>query len=47
MTEQAKRRGLHHIGYWVDDLDVAMADAQRLLGVGPFKVLEHIDLGDF
>ena len=47
MTEQTRRRGLHHIGYWVDDLDAAMADAQRLLGVGPFKVLEHIDLGDF
>jgi hypothetical protein len=47
MTERTSQRGLHHIGYWVDDLDVAMADAQRLLGVGPFKVLEHIDLGDF
>ena len=40
-------RGLHHIGYWVDDLDAAMADAQELLGVGPFTVLEHVDLGDF
>ncbi len=47
MSEQTRRRGLHHIGYWVDDLDAAMADAQRMLGVGPFKVLEHIDLGDF
>jgi Glyoxalase/Bleomycin resistance protein/Dioxygenase superfamily len=47
MSEQTKRRGLHHIGYWVDNLDVAMADAQRLLGVGPFKVLEHIELGEF
>lgn len=47
MSEQPKRRGLHHIGYWVDNLDVAMADATRLLGVGPFKVLEHIDLGQF
>ena len=44
---QTRRRGLHHIGYWVDDLGVAIADAQRLLGVGPFKVLEHIDLGEF
>jgi hypothetical protein len=41
------QRGLHHIGYWVDDLDAAMAHATRLLGVGPFTVLEHIDLGIF
>jgi methylmalonyl-CoA/ethylmalonyl-CoA epimerase len=40
-------RGLHHIGYWVDDLPAAMAHATELLGVGPFKVLEHVDLGDF
>ena len=40
-------RGLHHIGYWTDDLDAAMAQATRLLGVGPFHVLEHVDLGDF
>ena len=40
-------RGLHHIGYWVDDLDAAMAHASELLGVGPFTVLEHVDLGDF
>ena len=40
-------RGLHHIGYWTDDLDAAMAQAQRVLGVGPFQVLEHVDLGDF
>ena len=41
------QRGLHHIGYWTDDLDAAMAQATRLLGVGPFHVLEHVDLGDF
>jgi catechol 2,3-dioxygenase-like lactoylglutathione lyase family enzyme len=40
-------RGLHHIGYWVDDLDVAIAHAGDVLGVGPFTVLEHVDLGDF
>lgn len=40
-------RGLHHIGYWVDDLDAATAQARQLLGVGPFHVLEHVDLGDF
>ena len=42
-----RARGLHHIGYWTDDLDAAMAQATRLLGVGPFHVLEHVDLGDF
>jgi len=40
-------RGLHHIGYWVDDLPAAMAQATQLLGVGPFRVLEHVDLGEF
>jgi methylmalonyl-CoA/ethylmalonyl-CoA epimerase len=47
MSETTRPRGLHHIGYWVDDLDAAMAHATELLGVGPFKVLEHIDLGLF
>ena len=40
-------RGFHHIGYWVDDLAVAMEQATALLGVGPFRVIEHVDLGDF
>lgn len=40
-------RGLHHIGYWTDDLEATMRDAERLLGVGPFRVIEHVDLGDF
>ncbi len=40
-------RGLHHIGYWVDDLATAMTQATELLGVGPFRVIEHVDLGDF
>ena len=43
----ATPRGLHHIGYWTDDLDAAMAQATQLLGVGPFKIIEHVDLGDF
>ena len=47
MTAHAAARGLHHIGYWTDDLDAAMAQATRLLGVGPFQVLNHVDLGDF
>lgn len=40
-------RGLHHIGYWVDDLAAAMDHARALLGVGPFTVMEHVDLGVF
>jgi Glyoxalase/Bleomycin resistance protein/Dioxygenase superfamily len=40
-------RGLHHIGYWTDDLDAAMKQATDLLGVGPFTVIEHVGLGDF
>jgi Glyoxalase/Bleomycin resistance protein/Dioxygenase superfamily len=40
-------RGLHHIGYWTDDLNAAMTQATELLGVGPFRVIEHVDLGDF
>jgi glyoxalase/bleomycin resistance protein/dioxygenase superfamily protein len=46
-NDGGRPRGLHHIGYWVDDLDAGMASATQLLGVGPFTVLEHIDLGDF
>jgi catechol 2,3-dioxygenase-like lactoylglutathione lyase family enzyme len=40
-------RNFHHIAYSTNDLDAAMAQATRLLGVGPFQVLEHVDLGDF
>ena len=47
MTAAGQVHGLHHIGYWVDDLDRAMADAQAMLGVGAFRVLDHVDLGEF
>jgi catechol 2,3-dioxygenase-like lactoylglutathione lyase family enzyme len=48
MTEPGSAvRGLHHIGYWVNDLNAAMEQATHLLGVGPFQVLEHVDLGEF
>src|SRR5580693_5054565 len=46
-TVSATNRGLHHIAYWTDDLDVAMKQATDLLGVGPFRVIEHVGLGDF
>ncbi len=38
--------GLHHIGYWVDDLAAAVTWAEEVLGAGPFTVLERIDLGE-
>src|SRR6202044_1822893 len=50
MPPQADRsamRPLHHIGYWVDDLDSAMKQWTRDLGVGPFQVIEHVPLEDF
>ena len=40
-------RPLHHIGYWVDDLDSAMKQWTRDLGVGPFQVIEHVPLDPF
>lgn len=45
--QQRPGRGLHHIAYWTDDLQRSMRDAERLLGVGPFRVIEHVPLGDF
>ncbi len=38
---------LHHIGYWVDDLDAAMKQWNRDLGVGPFQVIEHVTFEEF
>ena len=38
---------LHHIGYWVDDLDAAMKQWSRDLGVGPFNVIEHVPFEEF
>jgi len=39
--------GLHHVGYWVDDLDAAMKRWRRDLGVGPFQVIEHMTFEEF
>src|ERR1051325_10979304 len=39
--------GLHHVGYWVDDLGAALAAWGRDLGVGPFQVLEHVPFDSF
>jgi len=37
--------GLHHIGYWVDDLPTAIGWATETLGAGPFTIVEDVDLG--
>jgi catechol 2,3-dioxygenase-like lactoylglutathione lyase family enzyme len=35
-------RALHHVGYWVSDLNAAQRSWGRDLGVGPFEVIEHV-----
>ncbi len=40
-------RPLHHIGYWVDDLEEAAWRAHRDLGVGPFAHAPHISFRTF
>ena len=38
---------LHHVGYWVDDLDSACKQWLRELDVGPFDVIEHVLFEEF
>jgi hypothetical protein len=38
---------LHHIGYWVEDLDSALTDWDQGLGVGPFQVIKHVPFEEF
>jgi len=38
---------LHHIGYYVDDLEEAIHRAIRDLGIGPFLRHEHITFDEF
>jgi catechol 2,3-dioxygenase-like lactoylglutathione lyase family enzyme len=38
---------LHHVGYWVDDLEAAMSTWREDLGVGPFNVIEHVPFDSF
>jgi catechol 2,3-dioxygenase-like lactoylglutathione lyase family enzyme len=40
-------RPIHHVGYWVDDLDAAVERAVRTLGVGPFLVHRHVTFETF
>jgi catechol 2,3-dioxygenase-like lactoylglutathione lyase family enzyme len=39
--------GLHHVGYWTDDLDAAMKRWERDLGAGPFEVIGHVPFDEF
>jgi Glyoxalase/Bleomycin resistance protein/Dioxygenase superfamily len=36
----------HHIGYVVDDLEAAVADAVARFGAGPFYVAEHMEFDE-
>jgi catechol 2,3-dioxygenase-like lactoylglutathione lyase family enzyme len=38
---------MHHLGYWVDDLSAAIDRWNDDLGVGPFRVHEHITFEEF
>jgi methylmalonyl-CoA/ethylmalonyl-CoA epimerase len=38
---------LHHVGYWVENLDQAVERAVQTLGVGPFLVHRDIRFGSF
>ncbi len=40
-------RSLHHIGYWVADLESACTQWMVDLGVGPFEVVEHVAFESF
>lgn len=38
---------IHHIGYWVEDLDVAAAELAEATGAGPFLALRHVAFETF
>jgi catechol 2,3-dioxygenase-like lactoylglutathione lyase family enzyme len=38
---------IHHVGYWVEDLDEAVDRAVRTLGVGPFLVHRNVRFESF
>ena len=40
-------RRLHHVGYWVEDLDSALTDWDQGLDVGPFQVIKHVPFDSF
>jgi Glyoxalase/Bleomycin resistance protein/Dioxygenase superfamily len=44
---EPQARPIHHIGYWVDDLEEAAWRAHRDLGIGPFALASHISFARF
>ena len=40
-------RRLHHVGYWLYDLDAALEQWGQDLGVGPFDVIGHMTFDSF
>jgi len=40
-------RSLHHVGYWVDDLDSALKQWGQDLDVGPFDIIPHMTFDSF
>jgi catechol 2,3-dioxygenase-like lactoylglutathione lyase family enzyme len=38
---------LHHVGYWVDDLEQAVHRAIETLAIGPFLVHDHVSFQSF
>jgi hypothetical protein len=40
-------RSLHHVGYWVEDLNSALKQWGQDLGVGPFQLVPHIAFESF
>lgn len=38
---------IHHLGYWVDDLEEAAWRFHRTLGIGPFALASHITFAHF
>lgn len=40
-------RPIHHVGYWVEDLDDGIARFHQALGVGPFQAMDHVVFREF
>jgi hypothetical protein len=47
MTQELSPRPVHHVGYWVEDLDAAVQRSIETLGVGPFLVHRHVRFDAF
>ena len=45
--DQEVMRPIHHVGYWVDDVDAGMAQFSSLLGIGPFQAMDHVVFAQF